>query len=237
MSIHQQGCSCNVINPSSVETTNQGSLLNDYINAIFDCNEVNLLVVGNNEYENGANEIAFCKNSWAALLNGRVSGRYLLCALGVNFQNVVNNESVSPIELFCELARRGIVFINQKDVSSSPYVSAITDKGSPKILLLCGTPAINKSFSLSRMFRVLEICRIIHAIHPDIENSNSGVFSEIFQKRRRDAWFECWGEYGKAIDYMKSNVPSCQSAQNILNDIDEIYSITSSLWHCAMHTT
>ena len=230
MPIHQQECSCNVINPSSVETTNQGSLLNDYINAISDCDEVNLLVVGNNEYENGANEIAFCKNSWAALLNGRVSGRYLLCALGVNFQNIVNDGNKSPVELFCKLARCGIIFINQEEVSSSPYVSAIIDRGSPKILLLCGTPAINKSFLLSRMFRVLETCRIIHAIHPDIENSNSGSFSEIFQKSRSEAWSECWGKYGKAIDYMKSNVPSCLSAQNILNDIDRIYSITSSLY-------
>ena len=227
MPIHQKSCSCNIEHPSSVDFSSPSDIRNRYTEAISSCDCIKLMVVGNDKYVNRANEIAFCKNSWKDLLDGRVSGRYLLCALGVNFQRAVKMYE-SPVELFCELARRGIIFINQKNISSNPYVEVIVNKGSPKILLLCGGPAIERAIFLSKKFGVAEIYRVIPAIHPDIKNSVSDKFSELFEKKRRQIWRDCWGGCGKAIDYMKGNISSSLSAGNILNDINGILSVTSS---------
>lgn len=228
MTIHNPSCSCHVNHFPDVQNEHS-DIEQAYCQSVQSCQKIILLIVGNDKYKTDPCGIAFCKRTWKELLNARVSGRYLLCAIGVNFQNIIDRYN-NPITLFCEMAKKGIVFINQEDFEfTNQLLEIIEVKGMPRITLLCGVPAIQSYIKITQKLHIVEMCRVIPTIHPDIENANSSENFKLFEKKRKDAWNDCWGNYGKTIEYLKTYIPLCQSATQILSDIKTIDNVIQTL--------
>lgn len=219
-SFHDSSCTCNVVDIQGNPYANSVSLKQTYQYAVESCSDVKLLVVGNKEYDNGANGIAFCKNSWLEILQPQCSGRYLLCALGINFQNVCVKYH-NPVELFLEMAKRGIVFLNQKNFSNTPLIEYL-QLHKPKIVLLCGSPVLMSYLKIQGKINV-EPCRIFKTVHPDVRNANKNEKSDWFSRSVKEIWMLCWGSHGGAITYLRNNVSSFSCVSGILTEnISEI---------------
>ena len=219
-SFHDSSCTCNVVDIQGNPYANSVGLEQTYQSAVEYCSDIKLLVVGNKEYDNGANGIAFCKNSWSEILQSQCSGRYLLCALGINFQNACVKYH-NPVELFLEMAKQGIAFFNQKNISNTPLIEHL-QLHKPKIVLLCGSPSLMNYLKIQGKMEV-EHCRIFKTVHPDVRNANTSRNSDWFSIPVKEKWNCCWGAHGGAIAYLKNNVPRfpCVS-RTLAEDISEI---------------
>jgi len=74
--------------------------------------KLQLVVVGQDPYPNGANGIAFCKNTFDELLDQYCCGKDVLFSLGIDVKNA-SIEFKSPVDFFeYLLVEKGIGFIN-----------------------------------------------------------------------------------------------------------------------------
>ena len=110
---HKENCNCFYI-PSDREKKKWLGNKLKYYKSVRKKQYINLLIVGNVPYENEYNGIAFCKDLWKDFLDAQCSGRYLLCSLGINLNDV--QKKYTPLKLFMQMAKKGIVFVNQGDV-------------------------------------------------------------------------------------------------------------------------
>lgn len=109
-SFHPKNCFCNFIGSKDSDPLDYSK---EYISLVRKLPKIEILIIGNKAYDKGANGIAFCQNNWKDLLRGNRSGRYLLCSLGINLKKAQQN-SWTPVDMFCLIAKCGIVFVNQE---------------------------------------------------------------------------------------------------------------------------
>tara|TARA_B100000674_G_C37966238_1_gene974712 strand:- start:3028 stop:3897 length:870 start_codon:yes stop_codon:yes gene_type:complete len=74
-----------------------------------------LVIVGQDPYPNGANGIAFCKNTFDEFFNAYCCGKDVLFSLGYTKTKIKDNFE-DPIQLFNHLLSEGIAFINVSSV-------------------------------------------------------------------------------------------------------------------------
>jgi hypothetical protein len=70
-----------------------------------------VIIVGQDPYKEGSNGIAFCKNSFTELEQFNCCGKELLFSLGIDLKQA-KKDFLTPIELFMDLLKNGIAFIN-----------------------------------------------------------------------------------------------------------------------------
>lgn len=151
---------------------------------------VKLVVVGKDPFPKAPTGIPFCKTSWAEQLKDNNSGYHVLKSVGVNLEYEKTNCNV-PSDLFCNLARKGVVFLNcsyhfldtrrlsQKDYI---YVEKALPVNEPIIrkadnVLLCGEAKILEK-------KIIGVSCFHKVVHPDIQN----------RKFRKDKWNFWWSE-------------------------------------------
>jgi len=82
-----------------------------YLNKLKTVGSLKLLIVGQDPYPNGANGIAFCKDTFEELQDQFCCGKDVLFSLGVDIESAKDNFN-SPVDLFFDLLEQGIAFIN-----------------------------------------------------------------------------------------------------------------------------
>lgn len=87
------------------------NLKTEYLEKLQSIDKLKLVIVGQDPYPVGANGIAFCKNTFAELVDFRCCGKDVLFSLGVDLDQAIKDFS-TPIDLFMYLLDEGIAFIN-----------------------------------------------------------------------------------------------------------------------------
>ena len=82
-----------------------------YLERIEQIKSLKLVIVGQDPYPQGANGIAFCKNTFEELQDEYCCGKEVLHSLGIDIDEL-KNEFSNPIEMFFDLLDKGIAFIN-----------------------------------------------------------------------------------------------------------------------------
>ena len=184
---HNKDCCCYI--PSKEEKQQWIANERIYRTQVQSMDEIKLLVVGNAPYESGFNGIAFCKDSWKELLDTQCSARYLLCSLGVNLR-IAQSKYKSPTELFIAMAKKGLIFINQRD----------------DLLEECLKKTLNCAFSCGS--------NILNAVKKQIEKKSS-CFKHISRHpcpqgesnppdETKD-WFKYWGKFENMLNFLEPN--------------------------------
>ena len=198
---HDPNCVCNKC-PTPKPMVNECEL--NYQNIVNLLDSIILLIVGNEPYPSGSNGIAFCKNTWPELMDGRCGGRYLLCSLGVDLCKAQDNYS-SPVDLFVKMAKEKIVFVNQND----------------EFLYECLKKNINVARSCGS--------NILETIKKNIEGKVSNY--EHFDRHPfpqgetnppdiNGNWFKYWGKYEKLLNILEPS--GSDPIHTIINNINSL---------------
>lgn len=92
-----------------------------YFKKVQELSKIKILIIGESPYPQGANGVAFCKNSWDELFEGkeilegaekqRCCGQDVLYSLGYK-EKTIRDKFESPIDLWLHMLEKGIVMIN-----------------------------------------------------------------------------------------------------------------------------
>lgn len=182
---HDQNCKCNVVSSSEEDDFNE----TNYAEIVKNLEAIELLIVGNEPYPSGSNGIAFCKNTWRELLDGRCGGRYLLCSLGIDLGKI-QRKYATPVFLFMEMAKKGIVCVNQHDELLSVCLMR-----NPNVSVTCGSKILGDVVE-----RVEKLSTRLEKVerHP----SPQGVISP---PDKRGIWYKYWGAFENLLNILESS--------------------------------
>lgn len=158
-----------------------------YQNEIRKLDSIELLIVGNEPYPSGSNGIAFCKNTWPELMDGRCGGRYLLCSIGLDLGGIQSKYN-SPVLLFMQMAKKGIVCVNQNDELLSEIL-----KKKPNISITCGSKI------LEDVKKEVKKCSKVH-LHCERHPSPQG---ESNPPDKTKDWFKYWGKFENLLSVLE----------------------------------
>lgn len=83
----------------------------EYLERVNKIDRLKLVIVGQDPYPQGANGIAFCKNTFEEFFDLYCCGKEVLFSLGYTEEYIVSKYK-NPLALFCDLLSKGIAFIN-----------------------------------------------------------------------------------------------------------------------------
>lgn len=189
-SYHTDNCQCGLCKDAQEFGIGQGTY-NDIVKKL---QEIRLLVVGNKKYPSGAMGIAFCKSTWRDILATNCSGRYLLCALGVNLQKAQRTFCL-PEDLFKYLAKLGIVFWNYSEIDTLIQFGVSIEE-----TILCG-PNAEKILRNANFVNKINKFPYYIPKHPSPEG--------VKKNNQNDIWFRFWGTYGKIPTELNSIYNGC----------------------------
>lgn len=200
-SYHTDICNC-FYEPSRREKVKWNNNKLRYCKIVKRSSSINLIVIGNTPYENDFNGIAFCKDLWKDLLDPQCSGRYLLCALGIDLQKV--QKTIKPVKLFMTLAKKGIIFLNQKDKLLQESLSKNVG-----MVITCGgniREDIKKKISqvIGNKYKHLER-------HPSPQGETN-------PPDKNGNWFKCWGMHRNLLNILEPS--GSGPIHTIINDIN-----------------
>lgn len=145
-----------------------------YAKIIKSVENVKLSIIGKDPYPTAPMGIPFCKSNWKEFTAYNCSGKYVIESLGSDLAEaeILYN---SPDDLFCNLAEKGIVFLN-----ASYYFldsSTITKKHMQFVenSLAINLPIIKRSENVllcgqAKVLNSILKTEFEEAIHPDVRN-------------------------------------------------------------------
>ncbi|MNU80520.1 hypothetical protein D3C71_701530 [compost metagenome] len=192
-----------------------------YFNRIQELSKIKILIIGESPYPNGANGVAFCKNSWDELFEGkeileegekkRCCGQDVLYSLGFE-EEKVRSKFKSPIHLWIYMLERGVVMINiAHNILSDEFILGQTTEAYTEALFKANQETILKSKALNypiieksdELFILGELAAkcIFNHCYTDFKDkprevlihpSIRGKISK--NKEKHHEWSETWGE-------------------------------------------
>ncbi|WP_300666886.1 hypothetical protein [Fluviicola sp.] len=130
-----------------------------YFNKIQERSKIEILIIGESPYPKGANGVAFCKNSWDELFEGketlengekqRCCGQDVLYSLGFE-EEKVRAKFKFPIDLWLYMLEKGIVMINiAHNILSNEFIKGQSTEAYAKALFKANQETILKSRELN----------------------------------------------------------------------------------------
>ena len=199
--------SCPRFNADSMGNVNWGDEYNHKIDSLIREGSIKLLIIGQSPYAIGNTGIAFCKPTWSEMLDGRYSGKTLLCSLGFDLSKAYQcYNSFSPKEYFFKLVDDGVVFINRytdiDELNENPYRKRIK---SAKYCICLGQKATMPHTFKCTSYRTREI-------HPSSYNENVHSVQ----------WNDVWGYHGALVEKIRcTNSNAAASIKELIDNINE----------------
>ncbi len=192
-----------------------------YFNRIQELSKIKILIIGESPYSKGANGVAFCKNSWDELFEGkeileeneekRCCGQDVLYSLGFE-EEKVRSKFESPIHLWIYMLERGIVMINiAHNILINKYIPGQTTEVYAEALFKANQETILKSKALNypiieksdELFILGELAAkcIFNHFYTDFKDKPKEVVIHPSSrckanenKEKHHEWSETWGE-------------------------------------------
>ena len=171
-------------------------LLHNYQETISNIDNFHLCIMGKDPYPTDPNGVPFCKPDWISMFADNCSGLHVLKSLSVDLlsyeQDSLIEEYPAPVDLFIELAKQGVVFINL----SHSFIGKVIRKGehrhSLQESLKVNMPILKKSSKVvlcgeawkHKWYGDIDD-RYLNIIHPDIRNRNNPPTAT--------CWKQWWG--------------------------------------------
>jgi len=182
--------------------------IQDYKRSIMARNgPLQLVILGKDAYPSDPTGIAFCKETWPGQANHSCSGRYVLEALGVDWQ-AERMRCQTPADLFRKLAAAGVVFFNAcyappngKRFSKATHRRALEEGYGFNREILEAAPLVVRCGEARLMDWVVTAgeAKYWDVVHPDVRNS--------FNRWTKERWATTWGRSG-SLAHTWPNKPS-----------------------------
>lgn len=163
-----------------------------YYDLITSLDKIILVIIGKDPFPTNATGIPFCKSEWKDQISKNSSGRVVLESLGITLENT-EHIGKNPADLFMNLARNGIVFLNISYDTITGKMQKIRDAKKRSNAIRTNKPIINKAEIIilcgeAKKWNITKHSNIIELIHPDPRNKINRY------KKVRQEWNETWGE-------------------------------------------